>query len=233
MSLLLICYAASLLKRRHFVGGVCNSKIDFGCKREIERYASLIERVLTLLRVENRRSFMLCVCLTNIKSVAVLLHSNITCKFVREGREELLLTVVPASSGYLNYYKWQVGAASFSPASWHIFPLICSVYKCNLNAFKAKQSGFNCGCHSTHFRFAVSTIPCLPPPAVLHLSVSLPVFFLANILSKLAACICGGHLITLTFVTVSQNPPLVLRAKILKIFIFILQRHLSLLWHFS
>lgn len=56
-----------------------------------------------------------------------------------------------------------------------------------------------------------SALPFLPYPpfplAVLHLSVSLPVFFLANMLSKIAACICGGHLITLAFVTVSQNPP--------------------------
>lgn len=51
------------------------------------------------------------------------------------------------------------------------------------------------------------SLPLPFPNAVLHLSVSLPVFFLANILSKIAACICGGHLITLAFVTVSQNPP--------------------------
>lgn len=48
---------------------------------------------------------------------------------------------------------------------------------------------------------------------------------------KIAACICGGHLITLAFVTVfasSRRPPRGFRIKILKIFIFILEQDTSL-----
>lgn len=67
--------------------------------------------------------------------------------------------------------------------------------------------------------------PCCPSPVCGYTFLSSQLFSV-----KIAACICGGHLITLAFVTVfasSRRPPRSFRIKILKIFIFILEQDTS------
>lgn len=121
-------------------------------------------------------------------------------------------------------FKYPLSSTSDS----HICAFIYRVHKSKLRVFKAKQSGFNCGCHSTNFRFAFSPLPSLSPCCPSPVCV-----FTCFLFSKYAVKNCGLHLRgPLNYFGICHSfaePPLLFFAKkILKIFIFILERHLPL-----